>query len=337
MKTTIYCYLIFCVLTINGYSQDIHFVNHDITKTLLNPSYAGRNDHSFMAGIIYRDQWSEMGKIYKTYSLASEILIPNQSRNAGTLGLGLWIDRDNAGLVRLGTNQLGISVAYHTKLNEENTFSGGIYGGILNQHLSQENMRWDSQYNGIYYDANLSSNENFANYSLTKPDVGFGINYSLNNRKQKTEGIFLKVGYAMYHLNKPDLSYTSSGTDKLHIRSVFHITSIIDIPKSIVAINPSVLYMKQGSSTELVLSLRGIFDITKSNMKSSNIQKLWAGFNYRNKDAFIAEIGVQSYNVGVSFAYDWTISNLKGKGIGAFELGIKYQYQMFKISSNRLL
>jgi|YNPMSStandDraft_1061717.scaffolds.fasta_scaffold07221_2 type IX secretion system PorP/SprF family membrane protein len=332
-----YNFFVLFLIAINSYAQDIHFVNQDITKTLLNPSYAGRNDQSFMAGIIYRDQWSEMGKLYKTYSLASEMLIPNQTRNAGSLGIGLWLDRDNAGLVRLGTNQVGLSVAYHTKLSEENTFSGGIYGGILNQHLTQDNMRWDSQYNGIYYDANLSSNENFANYSLTKPDVGFGLSYSYNNRKQKSEGILLQTGYSMYHLNKPDMSYTSSGTDKLHIRSVFHINSIIDISKSIVAVNPSVLFMKQGTSTQLAMSLRGIFDITKSNMKASNIQKLWAGFHYRNKDAIIAEIGVQSYNVGVTFAYDWTISSLKGKGIGAFELGIKYQYQMFKISSNRLL
>lgn len=336
MKTG-YIFIAICILITSVNAQDMHFVNQDISKTLLNPSYAGKNDQSFMAGIVYRDQWSEMGKLYKTYSLASEVLIPNKSRNAGSLGIGLWLDRDNAGLVRLGTNQVGLSVAYHAKLNEENTFSGGIYGGILNQHLTQDNMRWDSQYNGTYYDANLSSNENFSDYNITKPDVGFGLNYAFNNRKQKSEGLMVQAGYAMYHLNKPEMSYTSSGSDKLHIRSVVHLNSIIDIPKSIVAVNPCVLFMKQGSSSQLTMSMRGIFDITKSNMKASNIQKLWAGFHYRNKDAIIAEIGVQSYNVGVTFAYDWTISSLKGKGIGAFEIGIKYQYQMFKMSSNRLL
>ncbi len=324
-------------LFVHGISQDIHFINQEITKTLLNPSYAGQNEKDLMAGIIYRDQWSEMGKIYKTYSLAGELLLPNQSRRAGTLGVGLWIDRDNAGYVRLGTNQIGFSVAYHAKLNDENTFSGGIYGGILNQHLTEDNMRWDSQYNGVYFDAALSSNENFSSNSFTRPDVGAGLSYMFNNRKQKGEGIMIKAGFSMYHLNKPDMSYTSNGTDRLHVRNVFHITSMIDIPKSIVAVNPSVIFMNQGASKELCMSLRGIFDVTKSNLKGGNIQKLWAGFHYRNKDAVIAEIGIQSYNVAVSFAYDWTISSLKGKGIGAFELGIRFNQELFKSTSNRLL
>lgn len=336
MKTRYISVLMLLIATVMS-AQDIHFVNQDITKTIYNPSYAGKNDQSMMAGIIYRDQWSEMGKLYKTYSLGGEILLPNQSRQAGNLGLGLWIDRDNAGYVRLGTNQIGLSVAYHAKLNDENVFSGGIYGGILNQHLSQDNMRWDSQYNGIYYDESLSSNETFSANSITKPDVGAGISYTFSNRKQKGEGVSIQAGYAMYHLNKPDMSYTTSGTDKLHTRSVFHLNSIIDIQKTIVAVNPSVLYMQQGKSSELCMSLKGIFDITKSKMKGGNIQKLWAGFHYRNKDAVVAEIGIQSYNVAVSFAYDWTISSLKGKGIGAFEIGLKYQYQLFKSSSNRLL
>ncbi|MCX7863347.1 MAG: PorP/SprF family type IX secretion system membrane protein [Bacteroidales bacterium] len=336
MKTK-YILIVSLFLSVNFYAQDIHFINQDITKTILNPSYAGKNEQSLMTGIVYRDQWSELGKIYKTYTLAGEILLPNQSRQAGNLGVGLWIDRDNAGYVRLGTNQVGLSIAYHAKLNDQNIFAGGIYGGVLNQHLSQDNMRWDSQYNGIYYDASLSSNETFSAQSITKPDVGAGISYHFSNRKQKGEGISIQTGFAMYHLNKPDLSYTSSGTDKLHTRNVFHLSSIVDISRTIISLNPSVLYMQQGKSTELSLSFKSIFDITKSQMKGGNIQKIWAGFHYRNKDAIIAEIGIQSYNVAFSFAYDWTISSLKGKGIGAFELGLKYQYQLFKMSSNRLL
>jgi len=332
-------YLIIIALIISCaiYAQDIHFVDQEVSKTLLNPSFAGKNEKDFMGGIIYRDQWTELGKLYKTYSFAGELLIPSQTRTAGSLGLGLWIDRDNAGFVRLGTNQLGFSIAYHARLNDENIFSGGIYAGILNQHLTEDNMKWDSQYNGYYYDQNLSSNENISHYSYTKPDVGTGISYSFDNRRTKSEGIKIQLGYAMYHLNKPEMSYTSNSSDKLNIRSVAHLSSIVDIPKSIVSINPVILYMQQGQSTQLRMSLRGIFDITKSSMKGGNIQKIWAGFHYRNKDAVIAEVGIKSYNVGVSFSYDWTISSLKGKGIGAFEIALNYTTQIFKVSSNRLL
>ncbi len=334
---TIFFNLWFLLLLINSTAQDMHFVNQEITKSFHNPSYVGHNEKDFMIGMIYRDQWSEMEKLYKTYSLFGELLLPNKSRRSGDLGIGLLISRDNAGYVRLGTNQVGLTIAYHTKLNDENSFSGGIYGGILNQHLLQDNMKWDSQYNGIYYDAALSSNENIASYNFTKPDMGAGLSYTFNNRKQKSDGFLLQAGFSMFHLNKPEMSYTSDGTDKLNIRQVFHLNGIYDIPRSIVAVNPTIVFMSQGPSKELLMSLRGIFDITKSSLKGGNIQKLWAGFNYRIKDAVIAEIGIQSYNVAISFAYDWTISTLKAKGIGAFELGLKYNLSMFKSSSNRLL
>ncbi len=317
--------------------QDIHFVNHDIGKMLLNPSYAGKNDKDLMAGMLYRDQWTEMGKLYRTYSLAGEMLLPARSSTSGNLAVGLWIDRDNAGLVRLSTNQVGLSVAYHALLNQTNKFSGGIYVGLLNQHLDESNMQWGSQYNGVYYDASLPSNENLGTQSFTRPDVGAGLSYMFNNRKQKGEGVMVQGGFSMYHLNKPDMSYTASGTDHLHVRKVFHISSMVDIPQSIVTLSPSVLYMLQGSSQELCLSFRGIVDITKSNLKGGNIQKLWAGFHYRNRDAVIAEIGIQSHDVAVTFSYDWTVSGLKAKGVGAFELGVRFVGKVFKTSGSRLL
>jgi type IX secretion system PorP/SprF family membrane protein len=320
-------------------SQDLHYVQQDITKTLINPSYAGINSEEFSAGIIYRDQWNQYGQTYKTYGFGGELRLKN-SAFLKNVGIGLWFDRDNAGIMQIATNQLGVSIAYHTKLATQHQFSAGIYAGMLNKTLSNSEMQWESQYNGMYYDANANSNETINKYTQTKPDVGVGGNYKFNNKNNKGYGQIYQLGVSAYHLNKPDMSYTSINVDPLYIRTVINAKSIIDIPGSMVSINPAITYMMQGPSKEMLLSLRGIFDLSKSkNRSESNLQLLWAGVHYRAKDAAVLELGMQTFNVAVSFSYDWTVSSLSftDNRTGAFEISIKYTKRDSKYKGNSLL
>jgi len=337
MKTHIII-VVAILISVQANAQDIHYVNQDLTKTLLNPSYAGINDKDFIAGIIYREQWSQLQKIYRTYSFASELLLNSQNRSGGNIAFGIWYDRDDAGTAQIATNQLGLSVAYHAKIAERQFFSGGIYGGMLNKHLSQDNMQWDSQYNGSYYDGSLSSNEDIRYFSYTKPDVGAGISYMFNNRDQKDFGQMFRVGIAMYHLNKPDMTFTDYEGDELYRNLVMNASGIIDLPHLIVSLNPAFTYMRQGPSHEMLFGVNGIFDVSsKSKLKGGNIQSMWVGMHYRAGDAAIMEIGIKTYDVSVTFSYDWTVSLLKGNGIDAFEIGLKYSKNIFKHTGNRLL
>jgi hypothetical protein len=177
----------------------------------------------------------------------------------------------------------------------------------------------------------LGTGEAVTYASFISSDVGVGLNYEFSsaNIDMLRDDIFsLKIGGAVHHLNQPVQKFASGSTYKLPMRFVGNVQSRIDIKGTKVAILPSLIFLSQGTASEITVGthIRYRFkNPTKvTGMKSET--GLNIGVYYRVGDAIIPQINVDMGKYAVGVAYDLNISKYKmvSNYQGGFEIYFKF-------------
>ena len=142
---------------------------------------------------------------------------------------------------------------------------------------------------------------------------------------RKIGSITPKIGFALFHLNKPDDAFFSR-TDKLQWRKVITASSKWELNKT-VYVTPQILFMEQVKANDFVL---GSNIVKKMSDDQSKLYAINAGIFVRNvtdkTDAVIVAIGANYNHFDFGLSYDVNISALDvaTNKRGAFEVSLIY-------------
>jgi len=128
-------------------------------------------------------------------------------------------------------------------------------------------------------------------------------------------------GFATHHLNEPNESLMNSVDVPLPMRYTAHLGAVMPLEmnggryaKNKDFISPNIIFTQQGTFQQLNMGLY----IKKSS--------LTGGIWYRNKDAFIITLGLESEYIKVGYSYDITISKLSLGSGGSHEVSMGFNF-----------
>ena len=312
-------------------AQDVHFSQMEFSPLTLNPALAGANSPA--QGILnYRSQWNSVAVPYQTIAASFDGRFNNNKRGKkGILAGGINFFNDQAGNLKVTTNSVNVSLAYHLILDKTSTLGVGINTGFGQRSISASAGRWGNQYDGTAYNNTFASGETFSNASFSFIDAGAGMVYAYKQNsgyKSQTDQKAVNVGFAVYHLNKPSYSYLNDNAEKLNMRISVFANANISISGTKGAVLPGIYFQKQGSSTELLFGAYYKYLLSKGSMATgfSKPTSLSFGLFNRLKDALVAKLMLDWGNYSTGFAYDLNISSLNdvSRAKGGFEVFLRF-------------
>jgi type IX secretion system PorP/SprF family membrane protein len=319
-----------CGLT--AVAQDIHFSQYAETPAIINPALAGVTYNTRIQAN-FKDQWSSVAARYRTIGLSFEQTIKHKKLKNNYFAISVNVFRDEAGDAHLTNLNPNVGVAYIQKINKQMKFSGGIQSGFMYRTIDVSSLRWGEQYDGYNYNAALPTGEpNTPRGSITTFDLGGGINLNYIKSDKflsaKNNARF-DVGLSAYHYGLGKTSFIVS-SEKLQTKYCAYFNSEFAIPNSINAIMPSILYMRQGPSQELIAG--ALFKIIIGDPSTyTSIRKprsFAVGGYYRFKDAIIPTVLFQYNKYGFGVAYDLNVSALTPASYRKGGLEVMLRYNM---------
>jgi type IX secretion system PorP/SprF family membrane protein len=319
------------LLGLNGLSQDTHFSQVAYSPLTLNPALAGAN--SVLQGVMnYRNQWNSVTSPYKTFAASIDArLNENKRQRNGILAAGLNLVNDQTGDLKLTTNQVNLTMAYHMILNRKSTFGVGMYAGFEQRSLDPSAGQWESQYDGSAYNSGLSSGEVFNNFSTSIFDAGGGMLYSYksnsgymtqNNRKE------VNVGLALFNVTGSRNSFQIAGESAQNMRITAFVNARIGLQNSRGSVSPGIYYQSQGVLSEFVFGTYYNYMVSEGSKVTGFNKQMIVSFGLfsRLKDAIITKFMLEYDLYSVGFAYDINLSSLQqltGTQSG-FELFVRF-------------
>jgi type IX secretion system PorP/SprF family membrane protein len=245
--------------------------------------------------------------------------------------MGLFVFNDRAGVAKMGSTQAQIHLNAIIKTSKKSKLGGAVYLGFNQNSANYAALTYESQYNGKEIDNTLGTGEAVTYASFINSDVGVGLNYEFSsaNIDMLRDDIFsLKIGGAVHHLNQPVQKFASGSTYKLPMRFVGNVQSRIDIKGTKVAILPSVIFLSQGTASEITVGTHVRYRF-KNPTKVTGVKSetgINIGVYYRVGDAIIPQINVDLGKYAVGVAYDLNISKYKmvSNYQGGFEIYFKF-------------
>ncbi|PKR80164.1 hypothetical protein CW751_10890 [Brumimicrobium salinarum] len=312
-------------------AQDIHFSAMDYSPLTINPAMAGAN-YDLQATANYRTQWNSVATPYNTIAASYDMRFFNNNQfGEGFLAAGIHFNNDNVGESRISSNNIGLSVAYHLKLNQEHTLGLGIQGAYGSRSFTENNGQWGNQYDGTGYNPNMATGESFDRANFGYFDAGAGLHYTYRPVQKTTNnnGTLLNIGFAAYHLNRPSYSFIKEDGEDLYVRLSSYVMAEIGIGETKMAIEPQLIMQFQGPSIETLLGTDYRFYLGQGTSKNGHYDgtSLAVGVFYRNKDALLSRFSVRFGGIDAGLVYDFNLfSSLKevSRAKGGVEIFLRY-------------
>jgi type IX secretion system PorP/SprF family membrane protein len=312
-------------------AQDLHFSNPEYSPLTLNPALAGANS-GMQANLNHRIQWGKLGDSFRSTAASFDARVTeDNSSKSNVLAVGLNFFNDKAGNLGMMSNNLALSVANHVKIDSRNKLSLAINAGYCQRSIQSADGIWASQFNGVVYDAGVSSGEEFNNQSFGFFDAGAGILYSFN---QKSSGFDenserrVNIGFAAFHLNRPNFSFVESKNERLNVRYSAFIDAEISIQGTDGILQPSAFFHNQGNASQILVGTYYKYKLN-SGSKYTGYEKPFSisfGLFGRLKDALIAKMIIEWDQFALGYSYDVTLSGLSNNsnGLNASEIFVRF-------------
>ncbi|MCX6258774.1 MAG: PorP/SprF family type IX secretion system membrane protein [Bacteroidia bacterium] len=308
--------LVFFLLSIRLFGQDIHFSQFYSTPLFLNPANTGDCDGTIRFANLYRSQWKSIGQSYSTLSLSVDK--PMNSKFGG----GLLVLYDQSGLVGLSAVKFYISGSYK-KIFSNNYLRMGVQVGLVHKYFDPGKATYPDQFDmsSGYYNPGLPNYEANMGETMTYLDANAGILWKI-----KIGNIIPELGASFQHLNMPVESF-GGNSNRLPIRTNLH-TSIRINTYGNFSLVPSAIYSYSAGTNELLSGFMANFGIVSPSLHTTSFS---AGAFYRfginrNYDAIVACAGIDFAKLKFGLSYDYTVSEVQtiSKNQGAFEISIIY-------------
>jgi type IX secretion system PorP/SprF family membrane protein len=294
--------LIIAIIGLSSFAakaQDPTFTQFYANPLYLNPAFAGSHGCPRFA-LNYRNEWPSLSGNYVTYSASYDQYFKNISG-----GFGVLATHDQQGQGTINTSMLGLVYSYHLTLGRKWKMMFGARAAWYQKFLD-----WDKLTFGDMIDPRRG-------FIYATGDVPRGGSRGFFDASAGTV-IFNKhffAGFAAHHLNTPNESMII-GNSPLPMRFTGHMGAEIQLGRQSkysngTSIMPNVIYQYQNGFQELSVGTYvkyGAFNV---------------GFWYRNKDAFIMTIGVNTGKFKLGYSYDVTVSKLNnGVSGGSHEISL---------------
>ena len=280
-------------------AQDPTFTQFYANPIYLNPAFAGSNNCPRFA-VNYRNEWPNLSGNYVTTSASYDQYVKNISG-----GIGVLVTNDQQGKGTIQTSMLGLVYSYHLKVNRKFSLMFGARASWYQKTLDWDKLTFgdmiDPRKGFIYSTGDVPRGGKRGFFDASTGVVGYSKNFFF--------------GFAAHHLNEPNESMII-GNSKLPMRLTGHMGAEIKLGKKSrynngTSIMPNIIYQYQQGFQELCIGT-----YIKHNVFTTGI---W----FRNKDAFIVSLGINSKNFKIGYSYDITVSKLNnGTSHGSHEISL---------------
>ena len=289
--------------------QDAQYSQYMFNSLVINPAYAGYKS-TLNLSALNRSQWVGVDGAPQTQSL-----VLDGSFASDKVGLALSIVNDKIGLQRQSNAYL--NYAYKLKVSETGTLAFGLGLGMGQFVLDNGDAHFDDPSDGNFAGGKLS---------FIVPDARAGIHYS-------TQKFY--AGFSATNLLTGAINY-STAAKNLVIKQGQHffLTAgyLVDV-NDFLKFKPSFL-LKEDTKGPSNLDINNFFLLG---------EKVWLGVSYRtslnlwkknvaqgNVKAGDAIVGMAEIYAGkslrIGYAYDYSVSGLRGFDNGSHEISIGYTF-----------
>ncbi|TXI84535.1 MAG: type IX secretion system membrane protein PorP/SprF [Crocinitomicaceae bacterium] len=291
-------------------AQDPTFTQFYANPLYLNPAFAGTN-RCARFGLNYRNEWPRLSANYVTYSASYDQYFKNISG-----GFGVLATHDQQGQGTINTSMLGLVYSYHLKVTNKFTLLFGARAAWYQKFLDWDKLKFgdmiDPRRGFIYKTGDIKRGGSRGFFDASAGIVGFSKNFFF--------------GVAGHHLNMPDESMILGTDSRLPIRLTGHMGAEIKLGgkskyMNTTSIMPNVIVQYQQGFMEVNIG---------TYIKYGSFT---AGAWFRNKDAFILSLGVNTGTFKIGYSYDVTVSVLNnGVSGGSHEISMGYNVNCKKKS-----
>jgi len=304
MKNSIYNILLLLLcFSWNVKAQDHIYSQFYSAPIYLNPALTGQFEGDLRVNMIYRNQWTGLSGDLSYLSASVDVHVPQFGG-----GFGLMFTRSSEGVAYLLKNNIAGTYAYSVG-GDEFVASFGIQAGVTNRRVNWNNLVFSDQIDMRlgYIPGSSSSAEIPDIASRYYFDAAGGFNLVYRN---------MMLGTAIYHLNKPDESFTGVQA-KLPMRLAVNASMRFPIGKSYqynqdadAYLIPSVVYNRQASFNSVSVGAQFKY-------RSVNAGVWYRGSGRGESDAVVVSLifdvftgkqGAEKLRLGVS--HDATLSKI---------------------------
>ncbi len=248
----------------------------------------------------YRNEWPNLSGNYVTYSASYDQYFSNING-----GFGILATHDRQGQGTINTSMLGLIYSYHLRVGKKFTMLFGARAAWYQKSLDWDKLTFgdmiDPRRGFIYQTGDVQRGGQRGFFDASAGFVGFSKNFFF--------------GGAVHHLNKPNESVII-GNSPMPMRFTGHMGAEIPLGgksqyENTTSIMPNIIYQYQQGFQEISIGTYvkyGAFN---------------AGAWFRNRDAFILAIGINTGTFKVGYSYDVTVSKLNnGVSGGSHEISL---------------
>lgn len=313
--------ILMLLFAMNGQAQDIHFSQFQAAPIFLNPAFAGEFGGDLRLSANFRNQWQTLAP-YTTalLSVDTKIQVPNSFSH---FGIAATVSSDQAGDLDFTTNFGQVSLAYNmylgsTKKADFYTYIGAQYGRIV-QRFDQSKARLESPDQELFWNSGIGYND----FSVGM--VGVVV----------LPSFFVHGGLALSHLNEPEVSFNSKGTDignvnnkeLLYKKLGVHLAGHFALNQNRIALLPAIQYLRQHQHQSIVLGMSLKFQKLQQRRRQRNTVDWSVGLHHRWQDALILSTQfsfAKQYNFSIS--YDLPLSQVRNpsNSYGAVEVALSF-------------
>ncbi|MEY5000706.1 MAG: hypothetical protein RLZZ211_742 [Bacteroidota bacterium] len=281
-------------------AQDPTFTQFYSNPVYLNPALAGSSGCPRVA-LNYRNEWPQLTGNYVTYAASYDSYFKNISGGVGLVAL-----HDQQGQGTIQTSMIGASYSNYLKVNRKFRLMFGAQAAYYQKYLDWSQLTFgdmiDPRRGFIYQTGDVPRGDGHRGFfDVSAGIVGFSKNFYF--------------GAAFHHLNRPDESMIL-GQSRLPVKITGHLGANIKLGQrgrysSSTFLSPNIIYQYQNGFQQLNV---GAY---------LKYESFTIGAWYRNKDAFILTLGINTDKYRIGYSYDLTVSPL-GNGIsgGSHEVSL---------------
>jgi len=309
--------IVLCFIFGTALSQQVPMYSQYIMNGfLVNPSIAGRDGYTTV-NLTVREQWVGMPDAPSTYAASFQTRILKNSyisksttvkkkltrpTKGGKVGIGGYVFNDNNAIMRRTGMQF--AYAYHIPMGEKDGLSNSLSFG-----LALTAYQYAINTNGLIYDHDDPLLNTF-DRSVFIPDFNFGASYT-------TAKYYL--GFAMTNLLRGSVIFADSSNNKRSELGHYFLTGGIKIPLASDWILEPSAFIKSSDMLFKAFQL----DLTSRIYYKNDY---WVGMSWRTNDALIMLLGLKYDKFYFSYAFDFTLTDIRTQSMGTHELTLAVKF-----------
>ena len=312
-----------CLATVCCFAQDPKFSQYFAAPLSLNPAYTGFFDGEYRIAANTRQQWGNLGDPYNTYSVSADLkLVDDENFTNSVFSLGLSGLFDESFNKALKSQYISASFSYYQYLDVEHKFKFGLAPQLsyVSRFLDYNKLTFASQYNDGGFNNAMPNYLDLKNDKSTYFDLNLGANFAAN-----FDRFSLAIGYAQYHLTKPQESLLSNSADVIAARKTATV-GLLYLLNNYTDLNVTGVYNVQKNNRDAILGTVIGFKPNDDTKVKLNLG-LWYKFT---ESSFFPYAGIAVGNISAGMNYTVYGNKLLSATPRTYELSLIYRHNNFK-------